>query len=70
MTREPVGVIGGSGFYSLLDAPEERPVDTPYGAPSGPLTVGELAGRDVVFVPRHGPGHRYPPHLVPYRANL
>lgn len=70
MTVEPVGVIGGSGFYSLLDDPEQRRVDTPYGAPSDTVTVGSLAGRPVVFVPRHGAGHRFPPHLVPYRANL
>ncbi len=67
---EPVGVIGGSGFYSLLDEPQQRAVDTPYGATSDALTLGSLGGRDVVFVPRHGAGHRYPPHLVPYRANL
>jgi 5'-methylthioadenosine phosphorylase len=65
-----IGVIGGSGFYSLLDEPEERVVDTPYGAPSGALTRGTLAGRDVVFVPRHGPAHSFAPHVVPYRANL
>ena len=65
-----IGVIGGSGFYSLLDDPEERTVGTPYGPPSDALTFGTLAGRDVVFVPRHGRGHRHPPHLVPYRANL
>lgn len=67
---EPVGVIGGSGFYSLLDDPVERDVDTPYGAPSAALTLGSLAGRDVVFVPRHGSAHRFAPHVVPYRANL
>jgi 5'-methylthioadenosine phosphorylase len=65
-----VGVIGGSGFYSLLDEPAERLVDTPYGPPSDALTFGSLAGREVVFLPRHGRGHRFPPHLVPYRANL
>ncbi len=65
-----IGVVGGSGFYSLLDDAEERVVDTPYGPPSGPLTVGRLAGRDVAFVPRHGVDHRYAPHVVPYRANL
>ncbi len=65
-----IGVIGGSGFYSLLDDPEERVVDTPYGAPSGPLTLGALAGRAVVFLPRHGPAHRFAPQVVPYRANL
>jgi 5'-methylthioadenosine phosphorylase len=65
-----VGVIGGSGFYSLLDDPEERSVETPYGSPSGAITLGSLAGRDVAFVPRHGTDHRYAPHVVPYRANL
>ena len=66
----PVGVIGGSGFYSLLEDPEERFVDTPWGPPSDALTFGALAGREVVFLPRHGRGHRFPPHRVPYRANL
>lgn len=65
-----VGVIGGSGFYSLLDDASEHAVTTPYGSPSGPLTHGRLGGRDVIFVPRHGVGHVHPPHLVPYRANL
>jgi len=65
-----IGVIGGSGFYSLLDEPQERVVDTPYGRPSGALTFGALAGREVVFLPRHGPDHRFAPHVVPYRANL
>jgi 5'-methylthioadenosine phosphorylase len=65
-----IGVIGGSGFYSLLDDAEERGVQTPYGAPSGAITVGALAGRQVAFVPRHGRDHRYAPHLVPYAANL
>lgn len=70
MAAEMVGIIGGSGFYSLLVGADERHVDTPFGPPSGAVTVGELAGRPVAFVPRHGVGHRYPPHLVPYRANL
>jgi 5'-methylthioadenosine phosphorylase len=65
-----VGVIGGSGFYSLLDGPDEHVVETPYGAPSGPIAVGTLAGRDVAFVPRHGADHRFAPHVVPYAANL
>ena len=69
-TVEPIGVIGGSGFYSLLDDPEQRTVETPYGVPSDALTLGSLAGRDVVFVPRHGQAHRFAPHVVPYRANL
>lgn len=70
LAAQAVGIIGGSGFYSLLEEAEEQLPDTPYGSPSGPVTTGTLAGRPVAFVPRHGPGHRYPPHLVPYRANL
>lgn len=69
-TQADIGVIGGSGFYSLLDDAQPVPVTTPYGSPSEAPAVGELAGRRVAFIPRHGAGHRYPPHLVPYRANL
>ncbi|MBW8481711.1 S-methyl-5'-thioadenosine phosphorylase [Actinomadura parmotrematis] len=65
-----IGVIGGSGFYSFLDDIEEVHVDTPYGPPSDPIAIGELAGRRVAFVPRHGRDHRFPPHRIPYRANL
>jgi 5'-methylthioadenosine phosphorylase len=70
MSGEPVGVIGGSGFYSLLDDTTAHIVATPYGEPSGALTSGALAGRPVVFVPRHGADHRFAPHVVPYRANV
>ncbi|MBN9621169.1 MAG: S-methyl-5'-thioadenosine phosphorylase, partial [Actinobacteria bacterium] len=65
-----IGVIGGSGFYSLLDEPREQVMPTPFGPTSDAITIGTLAGREVAFVPRHGAGHRHPPHLVPYRANL
>ncbi|WP_018655898.1 S-methyl-5'-thioadenosine phosphorylase [Actinomadura flavalba] len=65
-----IGVIGGSGFYSFLDDVEEIRLDTPYGPPSDPLAVGTLHGRRVAFVPRHGRDHRFPPHAIPYRANL
>jgi len=65
-----IGVIGGSGFYQFLDQAEEVKVDTPFGPPSDPITVGEVAGRRVAFVPRHGKDHRFPPHQIPYRANL
>ncbi|MDQ2837966.1 MAG: S-methyl-5'-thioadenosine phosphorylase [Actinomycetota bacterium] len=65
-----LGVIGGSGFYSLLDDAETVAVSTPYGDPSGPLTIGTVGGRRVAFLPRHGTDHRFPPHRVPYRANL
>jgi 5'-methylthioadenosine phosphorylase len=63
-------VIGGSGFYEFLDDAEEVAVETPYGAPSGHLTLGEVAGVRVAFLPRHGKGHLYPPHQINYRANL
>jgi 5'-methylthioadenosine phosphorylase len=65
-----IGVIGGSGFYEFLDEAEQVKVDTPFGAPSDLLTIGTVAGRSVAFLPRHGKGHRYPPHRIPYQANL
>ena len=65
-----VGILGGSGFYALLDDLEEVPVETPYGPPSDPPLVGEVGGRRVAFIPRHGKDHRFPPHRVPYQANL
>lgn len=63
-------MIGGSGFYSFLDDPVDVTVETPYGEPSAPVAVGEVAGRRVAFLPRHGRHHEYPPHLINYRANL
>ncbi len=68
--RADIGVIGGSGLYSLLDGATEHSVQTPYGQPSDPLTVAEIGGRQVAFLPRHGRDHRFPPHQIPYRANL
>jgi 5'-methylthioadenosine phosphorylase len=69
-SRADVGVIGGSGFYSFLDGADEVEVATPYGEPSAPLSVGEVGGRSVAFLPRHGRRHEYPPHRINYRANL
>ena len=51
---ELVGVIGGSGFYELLSEGQEIVVDTPYGPPAGPITVGTLSEQRVAFLPRHG----------------
>ena len=65
-----LAVIGGSGFYELLDGPEFHAVDTPFGAPSDEIAVGAVGGRTVAFLPRHGRGHRYPAHRINYRANL
>ena len=70
MAQAEIGVIGGSGFYDFLDAQEQVAVDTPYGPPSDPVTVGTAGGRSVAFLPRHGRDHRFPPHRIPYRANL
>jgi 5'-methylthioadenosine phosphorylase len=66
-----LGVIGGSGFYSFF-GPDARSVslDTPYGSPSAPITVGVVGDHEVAFLPRHGVKHEYSPHAVPYRANM
>jgi 5'-methylthioadenosine phosphorylase len=63
-------VIGGSGFYAFLERSRPVPVETPFGPPSEAPMVGEVAGRLVAFLPRHGHDHRFPPHRVNYRANL
>ena len=72
MTRAVLGIIGGSGIYdlpALKNAREER-VDTPWGAPSGPLLKSEVAGLPVVFLSRHDKGHRLSPSDINYRANI
>jgi 5'-methylthioadenosine phosphorylase len=68
--RAEIGVFGGSGFYSFLDNTEEVKVETPYGPPSDKVTIGEIAGRKVAFLPRHGREHQHPAHVVNYRANI
>lgn len=67
-----IGIIGGSGTYRLPGARVKSTVtiDTPYGFPSGPVTLAEIAGRAVAFLPRHGEDHSLPPHRINYRANL
>jgi 5'-methylthioadenosine phosphorylase len=65
-----IGVFGGSGFYAFLKDTETVEVDTPYGAPSAPPVIGEVGGRRVAFIPRHGLKHEFPPHRIPYQANL
>jgi len=65
-----VGVFGGSGFYSFVDVLDEVELDTPYGSPSAPVVIGEVRGRRVAFLPRHGRRHELPPAAVPYRANV
>jgi 5'-deoxy-5'-methylthioadenosine phosphorylase len=68
----PLGIIGGSGLTELTGLEKARriTVRTPYGRTSGPLTLGRLQGRDVVFLPRHGYRHILLPHEVNYRANV
>ncbi|MGZ4430516.1 MAG: S-methyl-5'-thioadenosine phosphorylase [Gaiellales bacterium] len=70
MSSAEIGVFGGSGFYSFLDKAEEVAVDTPYGPTSDRFVIGEIEGRRVAFMPRHGRHHHLPPHRIPYRANL
>lgn len=69
-TSPAFGVIGGTGLYEFLADADWLEVDTPYGRPSAPIAIGDVAGRAVAFVPRHGRGHEHPPHRVNYRANL
>jgi 5'-methylthioadenosine phosphorylase len=72
MTRALLGIIGGSGFYDLpgLDKIEELSITSPWGEPSDRLRRGEIGGRAVVFLARHGRGHRVPPSDINYRANI
>lgn len=65
-----IGIIGGSGFYELLTDPVEVELRTPFGVPAAPITVGDLAGRRVAFLPRHGRRHEFAAHRVPFRANV
>ena len=67
-----LAIIGGSGLTQLanLDVSHREVVRTPFGDPSGPVTFGEICGRPVAFLARHGYGHTIPPHEVNYRANL
>ena len=65
-----VGVIGGSGFYELLENAREVRIDTPFGAPSDSYFLGDIDGVPVAFLPRHARGHRILPGEVNYRANI
>ena len=70
-----LGVIGGSGFYTFFESPfgskaRDINLDTPYGEPSAPITVGTIGEHEVAFLPRHGAKHEFSAHTVPYRANM
>jgi 5'-methylthioadenosine phosphorylase len=69
MASATVGIFGGSGFYSFLDDVREETIETPYGAPSAPVSIGSIEGTEVAFLPRHGLHHQLPPHMINYRAN-
>ncbi|PVU70387.1 S-methyl-5'-thioadenosine phosphorylase [Sulfolobales archaeon SCGC AB-777_K20] len=70
--KAEIGIIGGSGLYDpgIIKDAQEVKVYTPYGEPSDYITVGKVEGRSVAFLPRHGRGHRIPPHKINYRANV
>jgi len=67
-----IGIIGGSGLYDMAELTdrEERTIDTPFGAPSGPYVLGTLGGQRVAFLARHGVGHRLLPSELNFRANV
>lgn len=71
-SKPVLGVIGGSGLYAMpaLQNVSEQQVETPFGVPSSPLLIGELSGKTVAFLARHGIGHKYSPTEVNYRANI
>ncbi|MDR1833772.1 MAG: S-methyl-5'-thioadenosine phosphorylase [Propionibacteriaceae bacterium] len=75
MAKAEIGVIGGSGFYEFIGGEDradvvDLEVETPFGPPSAPVSVGEVSGVPVAFLPRHGRHHEYEPHKLNYRANL
>ena len=72
MAERTLGVIGGSGLYELpgLDAVEHTRVRTPFGDPSDEIVVGRLGATRLLFLPRHGRGHRLLPSELPFRANV
>lgn len=69
LKKVKIAIIGGTGFENLLENTRRLRLGTPYGI-SPPLRVGKISGRNVVFLPRHGPDHSVPPHRINYRANI
>lgn len=70
--KVPIGIIGGSGLYDpkIFTDQKEIKIYTPYGNPSDSIIIGTVEGKRVAFLPRHGRGHKIPPHKINYRANL
>ena len=72
INKSKLGVIGGSGFYSMnsIDCSKEIEVDTPYGKPSDSIRIFNIGNLELAFIPRHGRVHKYNPTEVPYKANI
>lgn len=70
MDKINIGVFGGTGFYKFFENINEVIIETPFGSPSSEIGIVEIDGKKVAFLPRHGKSHQYPPHKIPYRANL
>ncbi len=72
--KASIGIIGGSGFYKFFEETgsnvREIKISTPYGDPSDQITIANIAGHSVAFIPRHGRDHRFLPHTINYRANV
>ena len=72
MEKAAIGIIGGSGLYEMSELTERKEItlETPFGSPSDNLVLGTLSGKRVVFLSRHGRGHRYMPSELNFRANI
>jgi len=68
--KADIGVFGGSGLYSLIPGVEEIELETPYGKPSDKISIATMYDKKVAFLPRQGKEHSFPPHKIPYKANL
>lgn len=68
--KASIGILGGTGLYELIKNPVRVRLKTPYGFPSAPVNLGRIGLHQVAFIPRHGEKHQFPPHKIPYLANL
>jgi len=68
--KAEIGIIGGTGFYDFFQEGEELEINTKFGSPSDKIVIGNLFGKKVAFLPRHGKKHHFPPHQIPYKANI
>jgi 5'-methylthioadenosine phosphorylase len=69
MEKVKIGIIGGSGFYHFLKGKEIK-INTPFGTPSDKILISEFKGKRIAFLPRHGKKHQFPPHKIPFLANI